>query len=139
MISQLRQTLNALIAVPPRLPHSAEVSRRLSTILNERQLVIEVVEQLKAAFDYYHVHIYLLDETSGDLIMAGGTGDAGAHARQRSPNFEGKAGGPPRAMPVLVSDIERSQLVAICYETASEAAVPLQSPIRYRCVGCTAE
>ena len=56
---------------------STEVSRRLSTLLDQTELTAQVVNQVQKAFNFYHVHIYLRDEQTGDMLMAGGTGEAG--------------------------------------------------------------
>ena len=68
MAVQLRQTVGQLDQRARQMESSAEVSRRLSTLLDEQELVTAVINQLQEAFNYYHVHIYLLNEagnTSG--------------------------------------------------------------------------
>lgn len=93
-----REQLEQRVAERTRaLETSAVVSRRLSTILDQSRLVREVVEQLRTAFAYYHVHVYFWDRESARLKMVGGTGAVGqamlvaGHTLQPTQGLVGRA------------------------------------------------
>jgi putative methionine-R-sulfoxide reductase with GAF domain len=132
-LEALNVMLEARVAGRTRaLQLSAEVSRRLSTILDKEQLVREVVDQLQRAFDYYHVHIYLLDGRGERLLMAGGTGEAGWQMLQEGHSLAVGKGLVGRAadtsLPVLVPDVREEPAWLPnphLPETKCEAAVPI--------------
>ncbi|MBP8250893.1 MAG: PAS domain S-box protein, partial [Herpetosiphon sp.] len=134
MTDQLRGTLTGLERRTRAIETSSEVSRRLSTILDPQQLTVEVVEQLRAAFNYYHAHIYLLNDAKDTLLMAGGTGRAGRtmlankHQIPIGRGLVGRAASTKEV--VLVPDVRQEPgwlPNPLLPETKAEIAVPIMA------------
>lgn len=136
MTDQLFQTLSSLeqrvIDRTRALATSTEVSRRISTILDERQLVTEVVEQIQAAYNYYHGQIYLLDKSGETLVLVGATGEGGKALLEKKHTLSIERGLVGRAArtktSVLVPDTSKDpEWVSnpLLPDTKAEIAVPI--------------
>ncbi len=115
------------------LQASTKVSHQLTTILALDELLQQVVTVIQTTFNYYHVHIYLIDERSGELIMREGTGQVGrqlktlGHKLQPGQGIVGTVA--KSGQPFLAKDVEhlpnfvRNPLLP---KTQTELAVPLK-------------
>lgn len=77
LASQLEQNISILEQRTQALATNVEISRQISSILNIDDLVNDIVTRIQQVSNYYHVHIYIVDELTNDLLMVGGTGEAG--------------------------------------------------------------
>jgi len=140
MTAQLRELIGSLesqVAERTRgLETVVDISQRLAGILEVSDLMQQVVILTKERFDYYHVHIYLVDDTSENLVMAEGYGHAGAEMKRQGHSIELSASRSLVARAarqrriVLVEDVRQDPdwlPNKLLPETCAEMAVPIIS------------
>ncbi|HSH02174.1 MAG TPA: 7TM diverse intracellular signaling domain-containing protein [Anaerolineae bacterium] len=112
----------------------AEVSTIVSTTLEQQKLLDTVVKLTQERFGLYHVHIYLMDQTEEQLVLAASPGEAGERmlaeghtiALRQDKSLVAKAARSKQG--VVVNDVSQApdylqnEFLA---ETLSEVAVPM--------------
>lgn len=132
-LEQLSVSLEQRVAERTQaLATSAEVSRRLASILDPQELATAVVQQVQTAFKYYYAQIYLFDLAGENLVLTAGTGEAGAEMMRRGHSLPKGRGLVGRAAEtkesILVSDTSQdagwlpNELLP---DTKAEAVVPI--------------
>lgn len=114
------------------LETSAQISRRLSTILDQDLLIKEVVDQVQTAFKYDHTHIYLFDQSHKSLELTGGSGFIGQQlleAGYQIPRGKGLIGSAAETnISILAPDVTQEPKWLpnpLLPETRSEISVPI--------------
>jgi GAF domain-containing protein/HAMP domain-containing protein len=130
---ELRELAKELQQRTQALEIITETSRRLTTILEVDQLLQEVVTNIQNTLGYYHVHFYIIDQITGDLVMREGTGEvsqqlkAKGHRLKAGEGIVGKVAGSGEAFLAedvdKVPDFVRNPLLP---KTQAELAVPVR-------------
>lgn len=123
-----------VIARTRDLKVAADVARQITTVLDLTQLLPELVEKTKAAFDLYFVSIFLYRPASKDLELVAGSGIAGqqmltegrAFHLDTTPSLVAKAARERQS--IIINDISQETAHAAnpyLPHTKSEAVLPM--------------
>ena len=66
-----------------QLEKASQVAGQLTSILDPAQLLDQAVSMLQSNFNFYHAHIYLVDDTQKNLVVQSGSGHVGVILRDR--------------------------------------------------------
>lgn len=116
------------------LQTAAEIARDTTSTLSTDILLSRMVNLIRDRFDFYHVSIFLLDETRNFAIVRESTGDAGKALKQRnhrlavgSRSVIGSA--TSTGQTICLNDVSLSPLYypnPLLPETRSETGIPLK-------------
>jgi signal transduction histidine kinase/HAMP domain-containing protein len=134
-ILELNESLETRVNARTRdLKAATDVSRQVTTVLNMDELLPSIVKLTKNTFGFYHVSIFLYDETSKTIHLAAGSGAVGKEMLQESKQFalDDVLGIVPTAarsrQAVIVQNVTLSETYfpnPLLPKTQSEAALPM--------------
>jgi len=70
------------------LETSSDISSQVIAIRDIDELLQYVVARLQTEFNFYHAHIYLIEEETGDLVMVEGSGEVGQQLKEKRHRLE---------------------------------------------------
>jgi nitrate/nitrite-specific signal transduction histidine kinase len=126
----LREANEALRQRALQLETSAQVSREITSILDIDDLLARVVELIRDAFGYYHVHIFLIGKEANDLVLRASTGEVSTHSQRLSIGGQSLNGHVAQTNePLAVNDVRQDPRYlpdALLPKTRSELVIPLR-------------
>jgi uncharacterized membrane protein/putative methionine-R-sulfoxide reductase with GAF domain len=134
MISNLRAAFERIASRERVLVATTQLSREAGRIQNVDRLLQEAVNLIQDTFGYYHVHVYMLNEATDQLVVRAGSGEVGRQLKARGHGLEASG----RSVVAFVaqsgtgflardvSEIDFWQPNPLLPETHSELAVPIR-------------
>jgi GAF domain-containing protein/signal transduction histidine kinase len=118
-----------------QLEATAEVGRRITSILDLDELLSQIVELIYQILGYYYVHVFLVDEGSNEAVFRAGSGETGRLIQEQGgvrfkvgeQGIIGWVAG--SGQPLLVNDVSREPRYVphdALPSIRSELAVPLK-------------
>jgi nitrate/nitrite-specific signal transduction histidine kinase len=126
----LRKANQALQRRAVQMETNAQVSKEVTSILDIGDLLTQVVDLIRDAFGYYHVHIFLLDRETDQLVLRASSSDPQPE-HQSIPPGPGSINGrvvQTRA-PIMVNDVTRNAHYLLderLPDIRSELVIPLR-------------
>jgi signal transduction histidine kinase len=117
-----------------QLETAGQVGRQMTSILDIDHLLKQVTDLIRESFDYYHVHIFLVDEARNEVVLREASGPAAAAIKEHGLRLrigqDGIVGQVAMAgQPLMSNDVSREpryRAHELVPETRAELAVPLQ-------------
>ncbi len=115
LIERVTEHSQVLTIFTDQLRTAADIARRLGGTLDPERLLQQVVDLIRSRFGFYHVHIYMIDETTRRLIVHAGSGEVGRVLRERGHSI------PLDAEKSIVARAARSQETVLVEDTTLDS------------------